>query len=73
MVMTLGGGRGDDPGPEYRVSGRGGRRPGAGGDETAATQRLRNQAQGEMLRLKQCCGSGSVGSICFWASLIRIH
>ena len=21
----------------------------------------------------QCCGSGSVGSVCFWASRIRIH
>jgi len=22
---------------------------------------------------KQCCGSGSTGSTCFWASRIRIH
>jgi hypothetical protein len=25
------------------------------------------------IRIMQCCGSGSVGSVCFWASLIRIR
>jgi hypothetical protein len=27
----------------------------------------------EYISNKQCCGSGSGGSICFWASEIRIH
>jgi hypothetical protein len=29
--------------------------------------------KGPPARLDQCCGSGSVGSICFWSSWIRFH
>ena len=28
---------------------------------------------GKQYRYSRCCGSGSVGSLCFWTSRIRIH
>ncbi len=44
--------------------------PDPGSKVTGSRIRIRNK---EFKYFYQCCGSGSTGSTCFWASRIRIH